>query len=88
VTDEQYPRPWQPRAGSANASLILGIVGLLAFPWVCSPLAIVYARKAREEIAAAGGRLGGRGTADAGVVIGWIGIPYAVLLTLWIIALV
>jgi hypothetical protein len=65
--------------------LILGICALVVCPWVCGPLALVYGNKARNEIDSSAGRLGGRGMATAGVVLGWIGIAYAVLLTIWII---
>jgi hypothetical protein len=84
---QQPQQQWQPQTtpGSATAALILGICGLVVCPWVCGPLALVYGNKARNEIDGSGGRLGGRGMATAGVVLGWIGIAYAVLVTIWII---
>src|ERR671910_248379 len=72
----QQPQPWQPQTtpGSATASLILGICSLVVCGIICGPLALVYGNKARKEIDASGGRLGGRRMATAGIVLGWIGI--------------
>ncbi len=81
---QQQQQPWQPQTtpGSATASLILGICSLVVCGIICGPLALVYGNKARNEIDASGGRLGGRGMATAGIVMGWIGIGLSVL---WII---
>ena len=46
-------------------------------PLICSVLALVFGYQARAEIDRAGGRMGGRGLATAGVVLGWIGIVLA-----------
>ncbi len=77
---EQYHQG-QPQgsSGEATASLILGICGLLVCSLICSPLAIMYGKRARRSIAASGGRLGGDGSATAGIVMGWIGIGLLVL---------
>ena len=56
----------QTTPGSATASLILGICSLVVCGIICGPLALVYGNKARNEIDASGGRLGGRGMATAG----------------------
>ena len=64
-------------AGKATASLILGILSLI----LCSllaPVAIIYGNQAKEEIAANPG-LGGRGLAQAGVILGWIGVAVMVI---------
>ena len=76
-------QPQQGSSGEATASLILGICGLLICSLICSPLAIMYGKRARRTIAASGGRLGGDGQATAGIVMGWIGIG---LLALGIVA--
>ena len=85
---QQQQQPWQPQTtpGSATASLILGICGLLLCPIICAPLALVFGNKARNEIDGSGGRLGGRGMATAGIVLGWIGVAYAVLVIIYVIA--
>ena len=58
-------------------SLVLGILGLIICPIVCSPLAIMYGRRAKDEIRSRG--LGGEGMASAGVILGWIGIALTAL---------
>jgi hypothetical protein len=81
----QQQTPWQaPPAtpGSATAALILGICGLLVCGVILGPLAIVYGNKARREIDSSGGRLGGRGMATAGLVLGWVALG---LWAIWII---
>jgi hypothetical protein len=72
---EPYPStpPSSPQesSGKAVAALVLGILGLTS----CGLLGIValfLGQQAQEEIAQSGGRLTGKGMADAGVVMGWI----------------
>jgi len=72
--------------GSATASLILGICSLLICGPICGPLAIVYGNKAKSEINSSNGRLGGAGLATAGIVLGWIGVAFAVIGILIVIA--
>ena len=85
-----YPPPpnyghWGPpppqSSGNATAALVLGICGIFVCPIVCSILAIVFAGKAYAEIDYSGGRIGGRGMAQAGKILGWVG------LALWGLAL-
>ena len=64
-------------SGYAIASLVLGIVGLVAVPFVASILAIVFGGSARREIAADPSLKGGE-YARAGVIVGWVGIGLAV----------
>ena len=79
-----------PTPGSATASLVLGIIGLASvmvcgIGLFCSPFALWQGYKARNLIEASNGRLGGRSTATAGIVMGWIG---TVLLVLGLILLI
>jgi hypothetical protein len=60
--------------GEATASLVLGIVGIFICPIICSILAIVYGIKAKNMIDASGGYMGGRGVAQAGLVLGIVGM--------------
>ena len=64
--------------GFAVASLVLGIVGL--FIGLCSILALVFGYKARRRINTNPGLKQGRGRALAGIVLGWIGIAWMVVL--------
>jgi hypothetical protein len=71
--------------GEATASLVLGIIGLVVgcflIPLICSILAIVFGIKAKNMIDASGGYLGGRGVAQAGLVLGIIALfLYTILL--------
>lgn len=82
---QQQHAGWQPAPqtpGSATAALILGICSILVCGPICGPLAIVYGSKAKREIDSSGGRLGGRGLAQAGFVTGWIGVGLTIF---WIL---
>ncbi len=72
-------------SGDATASLVLGILGLVLCPLICSVLALVFGYQARAEIDASGGRIGGRGSATAGVVLGWVGVAIVALFVLLIV---
>jgi hypothetical protein len=61
-------------SGKSTAALVLGILGLVFCPLICSVLALVFGYQSRREIDASGGRLGGRSNATAGIVLGWIGV--------------
>jgi hypothetical protein len=69
-------------SGKATAALVLGILGLVLCPLICSVLALVFGYQARSEIDASGGRISGRGSATAGVVLGWVGVGIVVLFVL------
>ncbi|MGI8701588.1 MAG: DUF4190 domain-containing protein [Nocardioidaceae bacterium] len=61
-----------PDQRQATTALVLGILGIV----VCSilaPFALVIGRNSLREIDASGGRLGGRGKAQAGYICGIIG---------------
>jgi len=61
---------------AAVASLVCGIVWLAG---VGSVFAIWFAIAARREIDRSNGALGGRGLADAGLILGVIGLVLAVV---------
>jgi hypothetical protein len=69
-------------------SLILGIIGIVCCS-ICAPFAWSIGKKAVNEIDASGGRLGGRGQAQAGYILGIVGTVLLVLgLIFFIIAAV
>jgi hypothetical protein len=82
--------PPAPDHKQATLSLVLGICGLV-FGFTCgigflaSPFAWALGHNAVKEIRASQGRLGGEGTAKAGMVIGIVG---TVLLVLAVLALI
>jgi hypothetical protein len=72
-----YAPPAHPQSMTA---LILGIVGLLCCA-LASPFAIWLGQKSMREIDASGGQLGGRGQAQAGFILGIVGVA------IWVVAL-
>ena len=80
----QWPYPpqpyyWSPPTnGFAIAALICGIVGM----GVGSVLALVFGYVAKRQIDESNGMQGGRGLAVAGIVLGWIGVGFVVLIGL------
>jgi len=72
--DYRWNAPPPPSNGNATAALVLGICGIVVCPIICSILAIVFAKMAYREIDASGGHQGGRGNAQAGLVLGWVGL--------------
>jgi uncharacterized protein DUF4190 len=65
------------RSGKALAALICGVVGLFLIPLLAPIAAIVLGRSAQREMREARGGLAGWGMAQAGIVMGWIGIAIA-----------
>jgi hypothetical protein len=84
----QWGAPPTRESGSAIAALILGICGFLVCPLVCSIAAIVCANKAFAEIDGSGGRVTGRGMAQAGLILGWIGVALCALGLILFVALI
>lgn len=67
-----------PEHPQAVTAMVLGILGLVCCG-LASPFAIWTGRKAMKEIDVSGGRLGGRGQAQAGFIMGIIGTVLWVL---------
>jgi hypothetical protein len=84
--DNTY-QPRQESSGKAVTALVLGICGLVVCPFVLSVLAVVFGIQARAEIRESRGRIGGAGLAQAGLVLGWVGVTiYGTLGILFIVA--
>ena len=88
---QPYPphSPTAPNHGGALAAMIVGIVSLVlacgyGVGLLGSPVALWLGRKSMKEIDASQGRLGGRGMAQAGFILGIVG---TVLLVLFLVAL-
>ncbi|WP_448593768.1 DUF4190 domain-containing protein [Thermoflexus hugenholtzii] len=70
-------------SGKAIASLILSLLGLVGvLPLIGPILGIIFGNQAKEEIARSGGDLTGEGLAEAGVIIGWVGLALSVIGTI------
>ena len=78
---QQPPQQDHPRA---TMSMILGILGLVICT-VIAPFAWRIGKKTMDEIDASGGRLGGRGMAQAGYIMGIIGTVVLVLGVLFLV---
>lgn len=70
--------------GTAIASLVLGIAGFIVCPLICSVLAIVFGTQAKNKIRQ-DPSLQGEGMAQAGFVLGIIGLAVGVILLLIVI---
>ncbi|HET8602922.1 MAG TPA: DUF4190 domain-containing protein [Marmoricola sp.] len=77
--------PGQPVYGQPQSStkaivaLVLGILGLVGCGIIAGIPALIVGRSAVKEIDASGGRIGGRGMATAGWVLGVVEIVLAVI---------
>jgi len=70
--------------GTAVASLVLGIAGFVVCPLICSVLAIVFGTQAKNKIRQ-DPSLQGEGMAQAGFVLGIIGLALGVILLIVVI---
>ena len=70
--------PPRPSSGKATAAMVLGILGLVLFPVICSALAIIFGSLAMRQTSR-DPELDGRGQAIAGLVMGIVGFLVAVL---------
>jgi hypothetical protein len=72
--------------GLAVASFVLGLAGLFVCPIVCSIIAVVLAHQARHRLRA-DPELEGVGLAKAGLILGWVGVGFGILVVAGIVAL-
>ena len=91
---QQYGYTYQvPNHPQATTALVLGLVGLIGgclcgLPLLVAPFAWAIGARARREIAASHGQLGGAGNAQAGFVMGIIGTVLLVLAVIGVVLLV
>jgi hypothetical protein len=85
------PVQYAPDHPRATTSLILGILGLVLCGFV-APFAWAIGKRTVNEIDASHGQLGGRGSAQAGYIMGIIGTALLALgliaVVLWLVAAV
>lgn len=76
-------------SGLAIASMVLGLVGLLFVPIVCSIAAVICGHMARSQIRQGEGRVGGDGMAMTGLITGYLGLViYLALLVIIMVMIV
>ena len=71
--------PAPKTAGLAVSSIIFGILTIACMPILFLLPAIICGHLAHSKINASNGALGGKGIATAGLVLGYIGIPFSLL---------
>ena len=75
---QQTPAPHS--SGMAVASLILSILGLIGIlPFLGSAIGLILGYSARNEIDRSGGMITGRGMAQWGIILGWVGLGLILL---------
>ena len=90
---QQYGYAYQvPNHPQATMALVLGLVGLIGgclcgLPLLASPFAWAVGARAKREIEASHGQLGGAGNAQAGYITGIIGTVLLVLAVLGVLLL-
>ena len=78
IEERSEARPQQLTTnGFAVASLVLGIVWWMG---IGSILALVFGYIGKSQIDQSGGTQTGRGMAIAGIVLGWVGVSFIVLM--------
>ena len=74
-------------AGTAIASLVLGILGLISIGPLGAVPAVICGHMAMSRIKASGGQVGGDGLALAGLILGYMGIALMIILVPLMIAI-
>lgn len=73
--------PTTPKnSGLAIGSLVLGILGLTCFSLISAIPAVICGHIAKDRIKRSGGALAGDGLALAGLITGYLGIAFAIVL--------
>jgi hypothetical protein len=83
----QAPIQYAPDHPRATTAMVLGILGVVLCQ-VLAPFAWVIGKRTLNEIDAAHGRMGGRGAAQAGYVLGIVGTVLLGLAVLYLVFLV
>lgn len=76
-----------PSSGAATASLIFGILSYIFLPVIGAIVAVICGHVAIGQIRASGDRVGGKGMAIAGLVLGYLQIAGVVLFIVFVVIL-
>ncbi len=74
-----------PNSTLAIISMVAGIIGFVGLPLIGSIAAVICGHLAMNEIKNSQGRLGGKGFATAGLILGYIGLVLTALFVAFII---
>ena len=77
---------YAPNSTLAVISLVAGILGLSFLPLVGSIVALITAPMAKREIAESNATLGGENLAQIGLILGWVGIGFSLLVCCLVVA--
>jgi hypothetical protein len=77
----------QTTSGMAIASLVLSLAGFAGLAFIGPVLGVILGHLALSEIKKANGLVGGESLAQAGLIIGYIGIGLSVLVACGLLAL-
>ena len=84
----QYPPPAPSTSGAAIVSLIFSLLGLLGFlPFIGSIVGIIAGNSAKSDIRNRLGQVTGEGLAQAGVILGWLGLGLWALVACSVVAM-
>jgi hypothetical protein len=83
---QQYP-PARQTASDAIIALVLAILSWVVCPVILAIVALVFAGKAKNAIAASNGWLEGSGMVTAAKIIAWVNIVFAILGTVFFVIL-
>lgn len=84
---QPYNQVPPPATTKSIVALILGITNFLLCSGLLAPAPIIVGHMALREIDASNGRLGGRGLALAGVILGYVGLGLIVLVIIALVGL-
>ncbi|SRR5579875_527811 len=68
-----------PNSAMAIVSLVAGIAGFVGFLFIGPLVAVIFGHLAMNEINNSQGRVGGKGMATAGLILGYVGLGLTVL---------
>ncbi len=68
-----------PNSNLAIVSLVAAVLGFTLLPFIGSIVAVITGSMAKKEIEESAGTLGGAGLAQAGLIVGWVGIAVGVI---------
>ena len=79
MTEQTHSNQEEVTSAWSIISLIGGISNFVGFPFWGAVIALITGYIAKSEIEKGQGRVGGEGLANAGLILGWVGIGLGLL---------